>query len=61
VQRFRDGLVLEAHRLCVSLKSRLESNKRERSFGFRVEDWCEGFLVEGLREEGVEFSFFVCV
>ena len=31
VQRFRDGLVFKAHILCVSLNSRLESNKeRER-------------------------------
>ena len=29
VQRFRDGLVLKAHRLRVSLNSRLESNKEE--------------------------------
>jgi len=29
VQRFRGGLVLKAHRLCVSLNSRLESNKEE--------------------------------
>jgi len=30
VQRFRGGLVFKAHRLCVSLNSRLESNKEER-------------------------------
>ena len=29
VQRVRCGLVLKAHRLCVSLISRLESNKEE--------------------------------
>jgi len=29
VQRFRGGLVLKAHRLCVSLNSRLESYKEE--------------------------------
>ena len=29
VLRFRGGLVLKAHRLCVSLNSRLESNKEE--------------------------------
>ena len=29
VQRFRGGLVFEAHGLCVSLNSRLESNKEE--------------------------------
>ena len=30
VQRFRGGLVSQAHRLCVSLNSRLESNKEEK-------------------------------
>ena len=29
VQRFRGGLVCKAHRLCVSLNSRLESNIEE--------------------------------
>ena len=29
LQRFRGGLVFKAHRLCVSLNSRLESNKEE--------------------------------
>ena len=29
VQRFRGGLIFKGHRLCVSLKSRLESNKEE--------------------------------
>jgi len=29
VQRFRGGLVIKAHRLCVSVNSRLESNKEE--------------------------------
>ena len=29
VQRFRGGLVCKAHRLCVALNSRLESNKEE--------------------------------
>ena len=29
MQRFRGGLVFEAHRLCVSLNSRLEGNKEE--------------------------------
>jgi len=29
VQRFRGGLVFKAHRLCVSLNTRLESNKEE--------------------------------
>ena len=30
MQRFRDGLVFTAHTLCVSLNSRLESNKEEQ-------------------------------
>jgi len=33
VQRFRGGLVFKAHRLCVSLNSRLESNKEEEETG----------------------------
>jgi len=33
VQRFRGGLVFKAHRLCVSLNSRLESNKEEEEEG----------------------------
>jgi len=61
VQRFRDGLVFRAHKLCVSLNSRLESNKEEKrrpvpAFGVRVsvsvesaEFWAEGteFVVSG--------------
>jgi len=31
VQRFRGGLVLQAHRLCASLTSRFESDKEERT------------------------------
>ena len=34
VQRFRDGLVLKAHRLLVSPTSRLESNKEEEEDDF---------------------------
>ena len=30
VNRFRGGLVFKAHRLCVSLNSRIESNKEEK-------------------------------
>ena len=33
VQRFRGGLVFKAHRLCVSLNDRLESNKEEEGWG----------------------------
>ena len=29
VQRFRGGIVFKAHRLCVSLNSRMESNQKE--------------------------------
>ena len=36
VQRFRGGLVLKAHRLCVSLNSKLESNKEEEEEVHRV-------------------------
>jgi len=32
--RFRGGLVFKAHRLCVSLNSRLESNKEEEDINF---------------------------
>ena len=32
MQRFQGGLLLEAHRLCVSLNSRLESNEEEEKF-----------------------------
>jgi len=39
VQRFRGGIVLKAHRLCVSLNSRLEINQEE---GYRHEKLEEG-------------------
>ena len=39
MQRFRGGLVFKAHRLCVSLNSRLESNKDE-------EEGCEPLLLK---------------
>ena len=35
MQRFRGGLVLKAHRLCVSLNSRLESNEEEEKYFLR--------------------------
>jgi len=35
VKRFRGGLVFEAHRLCLSLNSRLEGNKEEDSTWMR--------------------------
>ena len=34
VQRFRGGLVFKAHRFCVSLNSRLPSNKEEEETAF---------------------------
>ena len=37
VQRFRGGLVVKAHRLCVSLNSRLQSNSEEEGLAFRDE------------------------
>jgi len=37
VQRFRSGLVFKAHRLCVSLSARLESNKEAEKV---PEMWC---------------------
>ena len=49
VQRFRGGLVFQAHRLCVSLNSRLESNKEEEvrsGFGLRT---CSGDAATCLR------------
>jgi len=36
VQRFRGGLVFKAHRLCVSLNSRLESNTEEEKVDLRT-------------------------
>ena len=42
VERFRGGLVFKAHRLCVSLNSRLEGNKEEEKFrAYRdTASWC---------------------
>jgi len=39
VNRFREGLVLKAHRLCVPLNSRLDSNKEEEGSGVRDGVW----------------------
>ena len=39
MQRFRGGLVFKAHRLCVSLNSRLESNKEEEGTGSTTAKW----------------------
>ena len=46
VQRFRGGLVFKAHRLCVSLNSRLESNTEEKK-GAGVTSWSD---VSGTRQ-----------
>ena len=50
VQRFRGGLVFQAHRRCVSLNSRLERHKEEEKIGavppaLQVGTW---FEVQGL-------------
>ena len=37
VQRFRGRLVFKAHRLCVSLNSRLQNNKEEEGEGGHLE------------------------
>ena len=41
--RFRGGLVFKAHRLCVSLNSRLDSNKEEEEEG--------GAIAEAMRRD----------
>ena len=42
VQRFRGGLISKAHRLCVSLNYRLESNEEEEEDG--VVPWVQGVI-----------------
>ena len=42
VQRFRGGLVCKAHRLRVSLNSRLENKKEEVPEGRTARRWCPG-------------------
>jgi len=42
VQRFRGGLVFQAHRHCVSINARLESNKGEEE-----EDSKKGLMERG--------------
>jgi len=44
VQRFRGGLVFKAQRLCVSLNSRLESNKEEEDLSASLRSACFCFL-----------------
>ena len=67
MQRFRGGLVFRAHRLCVSLNSRLESNKEE-GLGFKF--WGSGCYSDvpqarvdlfGARDQNVVDSVLDCV
>ena len=52
--RFRGGLVLKAHRLCVSLDSRLESNKEEEEgSGVRVQGSGVRAQGSGVRDQGL--------
>ena len=71
-RRFRGGLVFKAHRLCVSLNSRLESNKdedydlghrvcrdsrkREQREPARPQDTSEPVPWKGLRGEGLRYA-----
>ena len=57
MQRFRGGLEFKAHRLCVSLNSRLESNKEEEESLSR--QWCGEVLEDGGRDEDSEDSVHV--
>ena len=52
MKRFRGGLVFKAHRLCVSLNSRVESNKAEEG-GLPKDD------VGGVVWHGRELDFFI--
>ena len=55
MQRFHGGLVFKAHGLCVSLNSRLESNKEEEKV-WEGRTWIVVFPLEipdlGLRVDG---------
>ena len=56
MQRFRGGLVFKAHILCVSLNSRLDSNKEEADSGGAVgRDQGLGFGVQAQRCSGLGF------
>ena len=44
MQRFRGGLVFKAHRLCVALNSRLESNKEEEDLAVGRPELVDGGL-----------------
>ena len=57
VRRFRGGLVFKAHRLCVSLSSRIESNNEEEKGGWA--DGCWGLRVPGLGGRISGFGFWV--
>ena len=53
MQRFRGGLVFKAHRLCVSLNSRLESNKEEVS---QLKSWALGQAINALQSTAAGFD-----
>ena len=74
VKRFRGGLVFKAHRLCVSLNSRLESNKEEEEvpsgrtrflsrictkIAARFEHLCGDFRCQQLNRKPRVFFFFI--
>ena len=54
MQRFRGGLEFQAHRLCVSLNSRLESNQEEKKKG---EVWRKEVVVSHEGEIGARAGF----
>jgi len=45
VQRFRGGLLFKVHRLCVSLNSRLESNKEEQEV-LRLDEPLDRYILD---------------
>jgi len=60
VQRFRGGLVFKAHRLCVSLNSRLESNKEEEpSLKRKTKHQVAAQAAAGTRSAGAEKERFI--
>ena len=63
MQRFRDGLVFKAHRLFVSLNSRLESNKEEEEEGQGLSDGADSCVAVGRehRPHTVEYDPFMKV
>ena len=54
MQRFRGGLVFKAHGLCVSLSSRLESNKEEeREPRIKTFSGDSGLMLKRVRVKGL--------